>query len=251
MADEPLAVPPPVSPPAPAGDGFAALRHPLAVLVVLLPLSLLGELLRWLSRVPEQPEASLLGDPLLGQLGTLIGLGRPWMAPLVLTVWCVVVLVIGRLGWQRPALRTVLLILMWGGLWAVARCSIGLASHHLLPDQLLAQAGLLLSGAIQEELLFRGIILGLLILIGRGMGASLLASAVVCVPLSAVFFSLAHTDLVNHHLGAEMFSWSAFVERGLAGLLYGYVFLRHGLAASTLAHLGYLLALEAGLSRWY
>lgn len=251
MADEPSIKPSPAEAPAPAGDVFAAMRHPVAVLAILLPLGLLGELFRWWGQAPNQPEASLLSDPLLGHLGALVGMGRPWMAPLVLTVWCGLVFFVGRMGWQRPAFRTLLLILMWGCLWAVARCTIGLASHHLLPDQLMSRAGLLISGALQEELLFRGIILGLLVLIMRGMGATFVVSAAVCLPLSAIFFSLAHTDIVNHHQGAELFTWPAFIERGLAGLLYGYVFLRHGLAASTLAHLGYLVALEAGLSRWY
>ena len=251
MADDPLPKPSSAGASAPADDGFAAMRHPLAVLAVLLPLGLLGELCRWLGRAPGQSEAPLLSDPLLGQLGMLVGLGRPWMAPLVLTVWCGLVLLIGRLGWKRPTIRAMLMILVWGCLWAVARCTIGLASHHLIPDQIASQSGLLISAALQEELLFRGIILGLLVLILRGMGASFLLSACVCLPISAVFFSLAHTDIVNHHLGAELFTWPAFIERALAGLLYGYVFLRHGLAASTLAHLGYLVALEAGLSRWY
>ncbi len=227
------------------------MRHPLAVLLVLLPLALLGEFLRWLGSEPGQPEPMLLSDPLLGQLGGLVGLGQPWMAPLVLTTWCTAVLIIGRKGWQMPAPRILLLILVWGALWAVARCAIGFSSHALLPDSIATQSGLLLSGAIQEELLFRGLILGLMILIGRGLGSTWLASVLVCVPLSAIFFSIAHTGIVNHHPGADQFAWPAFIERTLAGLLYGYVFLRHGLATCTLAHLGYLLALQAGLSSWY
>ena len=71
-----------------------------------------------------------------------------------------------------------------------------------------------------------------------------------CIAVSAVFFSLAHTGIVNHHAGAEAFRWAAFGERTAAGVLYGYVFVRQGLAVSTLAHLGYLVALEAGLGRW-
>jgi hypothetical protein len=249
MADESGPPPSPAGAPAPAGDAFAAMRHPLAVLAVLLPIGLLGEFLRWAAS--DGGGAGLLSDPLLGQLGLLVGLGRPFMAPLVLTAWCLVVLVAGRQGWRPPAFRTLVMIVTWGVLWAVARCTLGLACHHLIPDRVMAQAGLLVSGALQEELLFRGLILGLLVLIGRGMGATFLASAVVCVPLSAVFFSLAHTVVVNHHPGAELFTWPAFIERGLAGVLYGYVFLRHGLAASTLAHLGYLTALELGLRQWY
>lgn len=251
MADDRSTLTSPADAPASAGDAFAPLRHPLTVLLVLLPLALLGELLRWAGRDPSAGEPHLLGDPLLGQLGGLMGLGRPWMAPVVLTLWCLVFIVVGRTGWQRPAGRTLLLIAVWGLLWAVARCTIGLACHNLMPDQLVQSAGLLISGAIQEELLFRGLILGALVLIGRGLGATPLATAIVCVPLSAVFFSLAHTELVNHHPGAELFTWPAFIERSVAGLLYGYVFLRHGLAVSTLAHIGYLAALAAGLSRWY
>jgi len=251
MADELTSKPSPKSAPALGDDDFAAMRHPLTVLAVLLPLGMLGELCRWLGSTSGQADAPLLSDPLLGHLGVLVGLGRPWMAPFVLTLWCAIVLLFGRLGWKRPTVRALVMILVWGCLWAVARCTIGLASHHLTPDQIASHTGLLISGALQEELLFRGIVLGLLVLILRGMGASFLVSACVCLPMSAVFFSLAHTDLVNHHLGAELFTWPAFIERALAGLLYGYAFLRHGLATSTLAHLGYLIVLECGLSRWY
>jgi len=251
----------PVKPAGAGGGGDALdantrLRLPLTVFAVLLPLGLLGELARWFDRpAPGQLAPELLADPLLSSLGGMIGLDRPWVALAVLLLWCLLVQILGRRPWRGPTPGLLALALAYGALWAVARCAIAFASHRLAGDGgavdgVIASAGLLASGALQEELLFRGIVLGGLLWLTSVMEMTPWLRYVACLLLSAAFFSLAHTGIVNHHAGAEAFRWLAFSERSLAGLLYGYVFIRQGLAVSTLAHLGYLVALEAGFGRW-
>lgn len=250
----------PVKPADGAGDGLDVgerLRLPLTALVILLPLGLLGEFARWVDAPPPgQPQPELLADPILSSLGGLIGLDRPWMALVVLVAWCLLVQVCGRRPWKGPSLGLVGIAIGWGLVWAVARCAIAFASHHLgsgiaaVNDGVIATGGLLASGALQEELLFRGLVLGGLLWVTLVMEVPTWLRWVGCIAVSAVFFSLAHTGIVNHHAGAEAFRWAAFGERTAAGVLYGYVFVRQGLAVSTLAHLGYLVALEAGLGRW-
>lgn len=245
----------------PAGGGELdvgeRLRLPLTALVILLPLGLLGEFARWVDApAPGQPQPELLADPILSSLGGLVGLDRPWMALVVLVGWCLLVQVFGRKPWKGPSLGIVGIAVGWGLVWAVARCAIAFASQRLTSDGatasdgVVATGGLLASGALQEELLFRGLVLGGLLWVTLVMEVPAWLRWVGCIALSAAFFSLAHTEIVNHHSGAEAFRWAAFGERSAAGLLYGYVFLRQGLAVSTLAHLGYLIALEVGFSRW-
>ncbi len=242
-----------------AGDGLdanARLRLPLTVLAILLPLGLLGELARWVDRPADgQVRPELLADPLLSILGGLVGLDRPWVALAVLIAWCLIVQVGGRRPWKGPTPGVLGLAVGWGLIWAVTRCAIAFASHRLsasgaIGDGVIATGGLLASGALQEELLFRGLVLGGLLWLTLVLEVAPWLRWVGCIAISAAFFSLAHTDVVNHYSGAEAFAWLTFGERALAGVLYGYVFVRQGLAVSTLAHLGYLVALEAGFSRW-
>ena len=242
-----------------AGDSLdvnARLRLPLTALAILLPLGLLGELARWVDRpAPGQPQPELLADPLLSSLGGLVGLDRPWVALAVLVVWCLLIQIGGRRPWKGPSPAVLGLAVAWGLIWALSRCALAFASHRFASgatagDGVIATGVLLASGALQEELLFRGLLLGGLLWLTLVMEIAPWLRWVGCIAISAAFFSLAHTDVVNHHSGAEPFAWMAFGERALAGVLYGFVFVRQGLAVSTLAHLGYLLALEAGFSRW-
>ncbi|HYE04044.1 MAG TPA: CPBP family intramembrane glutamic endopeptidase [Planctomycetota bacterium] len=229
-----------------ATDPVQELRAPLTVLVVLAPLALLGELYRFVGRPAGDDGSQLLADPVLEEAGAFIGMMPPLMPLVLLTVGCVVAHLCLRRQWRFPGGRLLLLALGWAGIWGAARVALGLAAQgvnlRMHADAIVEQVGLGLSGALHEELLFRGVILGGMLLIGRLYGASWTVAGIFAVPLSAAFFSLAHSDIVNHFPGAEPFAWSPFIERGLAGCLYGFVFMRHGLAVCTLAHAAYNIA---------
>jgi len=224
----------------------AALQHPLTSLAVLAPLCLIGEVLRVI--VGSSPASGqLLADPLLSHLGRLVGLHLPFVSFAVLLAWWLIVQVGGRYPWQLPPVKTFAQVLGWAVVWMTCRIAIAFASAQVVPDSIAGTAGLLISGAMQEELLFRGIVLGLGLCLIRLYDWPSSLAIWFMLPLSATFFSLAHTTVVNHHAGAEIFAWPTFIERALAGCIYGYAFLRHGLAVAVLAHLGYLLILETGI----
>lgn len=227
-----------------------ALRAPLTVLALLVPIGLLAELLRAAGSAARDPVRQTLSDPLLSSLGQFFGLDRPWLAVALLAVGGLIVHVAGRYSWKPPALRILALAFVWGFIWMVVRVAIGLASRQLHPDGLLGDGGLVVAGALQEELLFRAVILGGLLVMFGVLDMVDWVRYPLALGLSAAFFSLAHTGIVNHHPGAELFAWPTFIERALAGALYGYVFIRQGLAVCTLAHAGYNVALLMGLSKY-
>ncbi|MHC5068768.1 MAG: CPBP family glutamic-type intramembrane protease, partial [Planctomycetota bacterium] len=229
-----------VAPLAPDVDASAPLRHPLTVLCVLSPLALLGELYRFLS----ERKAGLFSDDHWHALGGIVGIDAPLIPALALIIGCLAVQVIGRQRWTWPLPSTIALVLLWGVIWAGVRCTMGLTVHlgsgggasaaPLQTMPAIGRIGLAVSGAIQEEILFRGALLGAVGLILNHLLRGRWAGYALALPLSAVLFSLAHTNIVNHHPGAEAFTWSAFSQRTAAGLLYGYVFLRQGLAVTCL-----------------
>ncbi len=227
-----------------------AMRAPLTVLAILVPIGLLAELLRAAGSSPAQSDTQTLSDPLLSHLARLVGFDRPWLAVALLMVGGLIVHVVGRWSWKPPSPRILALAFVWGFIWLVVRVAIGLACRQLHPDGVLGDVGLVTAGALQEELLFRAIILGGLLLVFLVLEMVDWVRYPLAIGLAAAFFSLAHTGIVNHHPGAEAFAWPAFIERALAGGIYGYVFVRQGLAVCTLAHAGYNVALLLGLSRY-
>ncbi len=229
-------------------DAEAALRAPLAILVCLVPLGLVGEALRWYDRGLERND--LLADPLLAALGGQLGLAMPVLALVALIIGCLVAQVVGRHAWSPPRRATLGRIAVWAAIWAAVRMLLGIADHLLASDRLAGVAGLAICGALQEEMLFRCVCLGGLVLLGAAVRLPTLPVYTVALAVSACVFSLAHTTVLNGFPGAEPFAWPAFCERAGAGLLYGVVFLRQGLAVATLSHATYNLALIAAPALW-
>ncbi len=221
----------------PAADASAELRAPLTVLVCLVPLAVAGELLRWQGFGIGQQQ--LLADPILAHLGGLIGLTLPVLPLIALIVGALLAQVFGGWPWQPPSARTLALALAWSLAWVAARVALAGAWHRFGPDQLSGPAGLALCGAFQEELVFRALVLGGLVLLLRTLHVPAILAAVAGLVVSAPLFSLAHTVVINHFPGAEPFAWPVFIERTGAGVLYGIAFLRHGLAVATAAHAGF------------
>ena len=237
-------------------DGTAAMRRPFTVLLILAPLGLLAELHRALS----SQKATLLTEQQWAELGSIVGLSTPLVPVVVLALGCVLVQIFRRYAWELPAMGTLALVGLWGLAWAAIRYVVAFTASQvgghgpspIDPDRLnaLGQLGLSVSGALQEELVFRAGLLGLLCLIGRALHGHRWMDYAVMLPISAVLFSLAHTEIINHHAGAETWSFAVFLQRFVAGLLYGYVFLRQGLATATLAHAGYNIAVLFRLGPW-
>lgn len=244
-------------------DENSPLRHPLTVLVCLLPTGLVAELYRWLADSRQR----LLADEALQEVGRIIGADRPFLTLITLTLGCLLVMAARRLEWRWPTLPTLGLVLGWALVWALVRAVIGITGEAVMLDSvsppfdpitetpgeelsLLGHIGLALTGAIQEELIFRAGLIGCLGLALKAFGLRFTHGQLVFLLPAAIAFALAHTDLVNHYASAQPFSWPLVIQHGLAGLLYGVVFIRQGLAVCTLAHGTYNGALAFGLLDW-
>lgn len=237
--------------PALAGDPNQAYRHPLTVLAVLTPPALAAECYRWWSGLQER----LLADTLFTGLGHWLGL--PLLPVLILVLGCGLALLIHRAAWQWPRSGLVLQILGWSLCWGLVRLVIGVTCHQLLGDQISGdqisspggdpsdQLALAMAGALQEELLFRALGIGGLALVLRGLGTSAGWAAWLALLPSSLLFAGAHTSLLNHG-SATPLDAAVLVQHGFAGLLYGLIFIRQGLAVCCLAHATYNALLIAG-----
>lgn len=232
----------------PAADPNAELQAPLTMLVCLVPFGVAGELLRWAGRGMDKSD--LLADQLMRQLGGMIGLTLPVLPLIILVTVGLLAHFIGHYRWRPPGLKALGRIALWTAIWSLVRVLVGMAGHHLAPDQIAGPAGLAMCGALQEELIFRGLVLGCLIMAGVALKLPKAVVITAALVISAVFFSLAHTTVVNHFPGAEPFAWPAAAERVAAGLLYGIIFLRQGLVVCTLSHAAYNLLLVFGPTAW-
>ena len=61
-------------------------------------------------------------------------------------------------------------------------------------------------------------------------------------------FALAHSDIINHAPGSPAPEWDLLVQHGVAGALYGIIFIRQGLGVAIWAHCFYNVALGLGLA---
>ncbi len=85
---------------------------------------------------------------------------------------------------------------------------------------------------IYEELVFRGFLLGLLILAFRPVFAQQKAATTAAAILGAVLFS------VFHYVGSsgDLFSLGSFIQRLLAGLYFSVLFVNRGFGVTAAAH---------------
>ena len=88
---------------------------------------------------------------------------------------------------------------------------------------------------IYEELVFRGFLLGILILVFRRMFAGKKSATVAAAILAALLFS------IFHYLGpsGDDFSLGSFVQRMLAGLYFSAIFIARGFGVTASAHAVY------------
>lgn len=226
-------------------DPNASMRHPLTVLICLLPLSILGELYRWILL----KEHALLADEVWHELGQATGLVAPLIPSLLLLAGCMSVMLLERLRWDLPELGVLLRILLWSLLWCLVRTVISFTNTGLHVDSVegLGTIGLCMSGAIQEELIFRAGLIGVIAwtLSALSLNRNWL-QWLLWIP-AALLFALAHTHVMNSSLTPEQWQTALFVEHCAAGLIYGYVFIRQGLVVATLSHFFFNMLVVSGI----
>ncbi len=237
-------------------DGNAHYRHPLTVLTILLPLGLIAEVYRFLGNQND----ALLVDETWAQAGAELGIQLPIIPLLVLIIACITVLLVRKMTWEFPSFFTIGKIAAWALVWATVRVVLGMTtdsitldatSPPLINDQpeqelsLLGYIGLAMSGALQEELIFRGALIGATALLLKPFIKSWTVCLSIMVPVSAVIFALAHTSVINPAYNGMEIQMAQCVQHVIAGILYGIIFIRQGLAVSTLTHCFYNIAVYA------
>lgn len=229
---------------------YERMRWPLTALTILTPLALFAEIWRFIA----ERQAELLAEPHLRELTMHLGMDShlaPLAPAVLLIVGCLIAHLARRLPWALPDLLLTGQIILWAAIWAVVRYALSFTSvtisgvHHIADGdvgriEFLAQLGLAMSGAVQEEVIFRAGLLGGLAWIATALAKGRAWPAwCIALPVSAVIFALVHTSVINP--GAPDPSMPVITVHLIGGLLYGLIFLRQGLTVVTLAHLGYNL----------
>lgn len=97
----------------------------------------------------------------------------------------------------------------------------------------LEDIGLALGAGIFEELVFRGLLVGgLVLLVGRGLGAGRWLTAALAIPVAAYIFS----DYHHWGVGGEPYVAEVFAYRFHAGIVLGAIYATRGLGIAALAH---------------
>ena len=231
--------------PLPACDANSELRHPLTVLICILPFSIIGELYRWIILRRQE----LLADEIWQELGDESGIFSPIIPAVLLLIGCLSWMFISKKEWKLPTLPIIIQVIAWSAVWALVRTVVSFTNTGVQTDSVgfLGTVGLCMSGAVQEELIFRGILIGFGAYLLSFTGLKLKWGLWICLPLSAILFALAHTHIMNKSLDPSSWHPAMVIEHIIAGLIYGYAFIRQGLAVATLSHFLFNLLVISGI----
>jgi membrane protease YdiL (CAAX protease family) len=231
--------------PQPAIDAHSELRHPLTVLICILPLSIIGELYRWI--ILRRHE--LLADEIWQELGDETGIFSPVIPAVLILIGCLAWMFIAKKEWKLPSLGIITQVVAWSFVWALVRTVVSFTNTGVQTDSVsfLGTIGLCMSGAVQEEIIFRGILIGFIAYALSFTGIKFKWALWICLPISATLFALAHTHIMNKSLDPSSWHPAMVIEHIIAGLIYGYAFIRQGLAVATLSHFLFNLLVISGI----
>lgn len=225
------------------------MRHPLTALVCMLPLVLIGELYR----ITTLKSHSLLADDIISRLAQSLGIHAPLMPAWLLLIVCLIWTVCGAKQWRLPTNFVLWRVCYWSMIWAALRCLISFTSGEMQTDdlKLFGDIGTCMSGASQEELFFRALCIGFIAWCVSLFGISREFVMWLLLAPSAILFALAHTYVMNQSLSPEDWENARFIELIAAGCLYGYIYIRQGLATATLSHFTYNLIVLSGILSFF
>ena len=175
-----------------------AMRDPLVSLAVLTPYFLWAEGLRFL----DLDKTELLAEQnfhLLGEAVGISGILIPW---LLLVIACPLIQWISKRPWSWPRSSVMMWVLIWELSGALSERSLLIPvlpsyrlrsiAHSLETTTTMTRTAVLMAGSFQEELIFRGLILGSFCLILPVLGLRHAAwQFALALPLSAAIFALA------------------------------------------------------------
>jgi len=182
-------------------------------------------------------------DALIIQILRLFSVNTMFASALVLLACFVIWQMRSKASWE---IDTTKLLVLFGEslLYAVllfyflGRLAIPLSSSATGPGLIngFEQLVLYCGAGVYEELIFRGLLLGSLILIlRRGFGLKEFGAAIWAMGISSLLFSL------FHYIGpsGDSFSVGSFIQRTLGGLYFSVIFVTRGFGVTAAAHATY------------
>lgn len=215
-------------------------RRPLVGYLFLLPLAAIYELGVALVGDAQSAGAELLVPQSVREVLAWFGLIGGWLPTSMVLVGLLIWYRWRRDGWhvRLGALPT---MAVEGLLLAVPLLVVALlfqpsadVTHTTLAGRFVRAVG----AGLYEELLFRWLLVGVAVgLLVARWKIPLLSARTVMIGFSAVVFSLSHLQ----PLGAESFTWPAFVFRLVAGVYLAILFVSRGIGVCTGCHVLYNL----------
>ena len=199
-----------------------------------------------------RPDLASAGDLLLRRGLALVGLTGVTLPAAVVVVVLVIWHLVRRDPWTFPprvlaamVVETAILLVPLVALHGVFRAMDALLESVLAlgpaagPGWLAAAMASIGTG-IYEELLFRLVLVGGLLLLCRaGLGLKEQGAMVAAVLIAGAIFAGAHTIYAPH-----AFTWPTFLFRTAAGIYLGGLFAARGFGIATGVHIGYNLVLR-------
>ena len=180
------------------------------------------------------------GEILLRSFFEYLGLTNPVIVSTILLLLFIVVMVRGYKIEKKPGIHAnyIIYMLLESMFWGVL-IFIGLQLFTSLPLQIgtmqekLSNINLAVGAGIFEELIFRLILIGsILIILERGIALKRGVSVPAAILLSAIVFA-------GFHLFMEVYSFPVFSQRVFGGILLGSLFYTRGYGISVYAHIVY------------
>lgn len=186
------------------------------------------------------------GEILIRSLFESLGLTEPLIVSAILLILFLVIMIRGYRIEKKPGIHAEYIIYMllesmfWGSL-----IFIGLQLFTQLPLQMISleekisNINLAIGAGIFEELIFRLVVIGaLLVVMERGIGLPSKAAVPAAILLSAVIFAA-------FHLVMEVYSFPVFAQRVVGGIMLGTLFHIRGYGISVYAHIIYNILILA------
>jgi len=180
------------------------------------------------------------GELLLRSLFQSLGLSDPMIISAVLALLFLIIMIRGYRIEKKPGIHADYIIYMllesmaWGGMLYVAlQFFARLPLQILSMEETLSNLNLAIGAGIFEELIFRMIIIGaLLVILDRGLHLPEKISVPTAILLAAIIFAA-------FHLFMEPFSPAIFAQRVFGGILLGVLYYTRGYGISVYAHIVY------------
>jgi len=187
------------------------------------------------------------GEILLRSLFDSLGLTDPYIVSGILLCLFAIVMIRGYKIEKKPGIHADYIVYMllesmfWGSIIFIAlQLFTQLPLQIITMEEKLSNINLAIGAGIFEELIFRLVVIGaILIILERGFSLDTPVAVPAAIILSAVVFAA-------FHLFMEVYSFPIFSQRVVGGILLGSLYYTRGYGISVYAHIVYNLLILAG-----